>query len=213
MKYAVVLSGCGVYDGSEIHEAVMTMLVLDKNGCEYEMFAPDINQHSVINHLNGEPMKETRNVLIESARIARGRIKPLSDYKASAFIGIIFPGGFGVAKNLSTYATDGIKMTVNKDVARAVTETHNAGKVIGALCISPIVIAALVPGAEVTLGTNTAYNKEVKALGGKNTITANRQVIIDKKNKIVTTPCYMNDATITDIAEGANALVKAMMSF
>jgi enhancing lycopene biosynthesis protein 2 len=212
MKFAIVLSGCGVYDGAEIHESVMTMLAADRNGCEYEIFAPNIKQHHVVNHLTGEVMDEQRNVLIESARIARGSIRALSEYNAANFDGIIFPGGFGVAKNLCSYAFDGTEMRIDKIVAGAVRETHKLGKPIGALCISPIMIAALIPGAEVTLGSDIKFNSEVSTLGGKHKTAQNRQVVVDTKNRIVTTPCYMNDAKITDIAEGADMLVKAIIA-
>lgn len=211
MKFAIVLSGCGVYDGAEIHEATMTMLAVETNGCRYEMFAPNINQYHVVNHLTGEVMDESRNVLVESARIARGNIRALSEYKAAEFNGIIFPGGFGVAKNLCSYAIDGTEMRIDKIVAGAVRDTHKLGKPIGALCISPIMIAALIPGAEVTLGSDTKFNSEVKTLGGKHKTTENRQMVVDTKNRIVTTPCYMNDATIADIAEGADMLVKKLI--
>jgi enhancing lycopene biosynthesis protein 2 len=212
MKFAIVLSGCGVYDGAEIHESTLTMLAVDKNGCEYEIFAPNIQQHHVINHLTGEVMDESRNVLIEAARIARGRIKALTEYRPENFDGIIFPGGFGVAKNLSSYAVDGTDMRIDKIVARAVKETHAAGKPIGALCISPVMIAALIPGVEVTLGSDPKYNAEMETLGSKNKTTGNRKIVTDEKNKVVSTPCYMNNATISDIAEGADMLVKAIIA-
>jgi enhancing lycopene biosynthesis protein 2 len=211
MKFAIVLSGCGVYDGAEIHEATMVMLAVETNGCRYEVFAPNINQYHVVNHLTGEVMDESRNVLIESARIARGNIRALSEYNAAEFDGLIFPGGFGVAKNLCSYAVDGTEMRIDKIVTGAVRETHKLGKPIGALCISPMMIAALIPGAEVTLGSDTKFNSEVETLGGKNKPTANRQVVVDNRNRIVTTPCYMNDATIADIAEGADMLVKRVI--
>jgi len=212
MKFAIVLSGCGVYDGAEIHEATLTMLAVDKNGCEYEIFAPNIQQHHVINHLTGEVMDESRNVLIEAARIARGRIKALTEYSPEQFDGIIFPGGFGVAKNLSSYAVDGTDMRIDKIVARAVKETHAAGKPIGALCISPVMIAALIPGVKVTLGIDPKYNSELATLGAENKTTENRKIVTDEKNKVVSTPCYMNNATISDIAEGADMLVKQLIS-
>ncbi|MFO7575609.1 MAG: isoprenoid biosynthesis glyoxalase ElbB [Bacteroidales bacterium] len=212
MKFAIVLAGCGVYDGAEIHEATMTMLAADRNGCDYRLFAPNIMQHHVINHLTGEVMDESRSVLIEAARIARGNIKPLTEYKPAEFDGLIFPGGFGVAKNLSSYAFDGTNMRIDKVVEQAVKETHAAGKPIGALCISPIMIAALIAGAEVTMGSDKKYNDEVAKLGGKNKTTANKQVVIDANNKIVSTPCYMNDAKISDIADGADLLIKEIIN-
>ncbi|MBE0675205.1 MAG: isoprenoid biosynthesis glyoxalase ElbB [Bacteroidales bacterium] len=212
MNFAIVLSGCGVYDGAEIHEATMTMLALDRNGCDFTVFAPNIKQHHVINHLTGEVMDESRNVLVESARIARGRISPLSEYQAGRFDGIIFPGGFGVAKNLCSYAFDGTEMRIDKVVEQAIRQTHSLGKPIGALCISPVLIAAVIEGAEVTMGSDTKYNDEISALNGKNKTAANREIITDHKNKIVSTPCYMNDAKISDIAEETDKLIKAIIA-
>lgn len=211
MKFAIVLSGCGVFDGAEIHESTMTMLAVEKNGAEYEMFAPNINQFHVINHLNGKTMDESRNVLVEAARIARGKIKALSEYDQKNFDGIIFPGGFGVAKNLCSYAVDGTDMRIDKVVAAAVKDTHTAGKPIGAICISPLMIASLIPGIEVTLGSDQKYNTEIRNLRGKNKPMGARHIVIDKENKVVTVPCYMNDSKISDIAEEADMLVKAMI--
>jgi len=211
MKFAIVLSGCGVFDGAEIHESTMTMLAVERNGAEYEMFAPNINQHHVINHLNGKTMDESRNVLVEAARIARGKIKALSEYDQKDFDGIIFPGGFGVAKNLCSYAIDGTDMRIDKVVATAIKETHSAGKPIGAICISPLMIASLIPGIEVTLGTDQKYNAEIRNMRGKNKPSGIRHMVVDKENKVVTVPCYMNDARISDIAEETDMLVKAIM--
>lgn len=211
MKYAILLSGCGVYDGAEIHESVLTMLAVEKNGGQYEIFAPDIKQFHVINHLTGETSDENRNVLVEAARIGRGRIRPLTEYRHNDYDGLLMPGGFGVAKNLCSYAIDGTDMKIDKVIERVIKETHNAGKPIGALCISPVIIAALIPDAEVTMGSDSKFDAEIATLGGKNHIKDNRQVVIDRKNRIVTTPCYMNDATITDIEQGADMLVKAVM--
>jgi len=153
-KFAVVLSGNGVYDGAEIHEATMTLYAIMKNGAEYEIFAPDIPQHHVINHITGDEMKETRNVLIESARIARGNIKALSEFDAADFDAIIFPGGFGAAKNLSSFAFDGTDCTVNADVEKSILAMVKAGKPIGALCISPAIMAKVLEGAKLTIGSD-----------------------------------------------------------
>jgi len=211
MKFAVVLSGCGVYDGSEIHEAVMTLLAIDKNNCEYEIFAPNISQYHVINHLTGEVMNEKRNVLVESARIARGKIKALIDYKPEDFDGLIFPGGFGAAKNLCSYAIEGIEMKVDKIVEKAIKETHASGKPIGALCIAPVLITKVLANVEVTIGNDPETASVIKKLGGTHQNTDSTGIAIDRKNKIVTTPCYMLSTRISEIAEGADKLVKAMI--
>ncbi|HOK25324.1 MAG TPA: isoprenoid biosynthesis glyoxalase ElbB [Bacteroidales bacterium] len=211
MKFAVVLSGCGVYDGSEIHEAVMTLLAIDINNCTYEIFAPNIMQYHVINHLTGEVMNEKRNALIESARIARGKIKALSEYKPENYDGLIFPGGFGAAKNLCSYAIDGADMKVDRVVEKAVKETHAAGKPIGALCIAPVLITKILGNVEVTIGNDNETAGVIEKLGGTHRTAGNTDVVIDYKNKVVTTPCYMLCTRISEIAESADKLVKAMV--
>ncbi len=210
-KFAVVLSGSGVYDGAEIHEATMTLYAIAKKGCEYEIFAPDVNQHHVINHITGEEMKETRNVLIESARIARGKIKPLSDFKADDFDAIIFPGGFGVAKNLSDFAFKGADCNVNKEVEDVILSMYKQKKPIGALCISPAIIAKVLQGVNVTIGEDKPTAEAIEKMGSKHSTTSHGDVIVDEKFKVFTTPCYMLDATIVNIADGAINIVNAML--
>lgn len=210
-KFAVVLSGSGVYDGAEIHEATMTLYAIMKNGGEYEIFAPDIPQHHVINHITGEEMKESRNVLIESARIARGKIKALSEFDAANFDAIIFPGGFGAAKNLSSFAFDGPDCTVNADVEKSILDMVKAGKPIGALCISPAVMAKVLEGAKVTIGSDREPAEAIEKMGATHKITTHGEVVVDKAFKLVTTPCYMLDATILNIADGADNVVKTIM--
>jgi len=207
---AVILSGCGVFDGSEIHEATLTLYAISKLGGTYEIFAPDIEQHHVINHITGEEMNETRNVLIESARIARGNIKPIIELNFDTVDAIIFPGGFGAAKNLSSFAFDGADCSVNEDVSATVKKAVSLGKPIGALCISPAVIAKIIEGAEVTIGQDEATASAIEEMGGTHIKTNNGEVTIDQKHKIVTNPCYMLDATIAQIGEGAENVVKAI---
>lgn len=211
MKFAIILSGCGVFDGSEIHEATMTMLAVVRNGGDYEVFAPDVKQHHVINHLTGETMNESRNVLIESARIARGKISPLSSFNAGDFDAVIFPGGFGVAKNLCTYAFEGADCNVDSVVEKVIRETHGSGKPIGALCIAPVLIARILGGVNVTIGSDRSTSETIEQMGGTHTITSHGEVVIDRKNRIVTTPCYMLDGSIDDIATGADNAVKALI--
>jgi enhancing lycopene biosynthesis protein 2 len=210
-KFAVVLSGCGVYDGAEIHEATLTMLAIMQNGGVYQCFAPDIKQYHVINHLTGEEMNESRNVLIESARIARGNIKPLTEYNPADFDALIFPGGFGVAKNLSTIAFDGPNAKVNPEVERAIKETLAKKKPIGALCISPALVAKVIEGVEVTIGNDPGTAQAIEKMGGKHIVTTHGEVVHDHKYNVFTTPCYMLDATIVDIYTGASNVVKEMM--
>lgn len=211
-KIAVVLAGCGVYDGAEIHEATFTMLAIAKQGAQYQCFAPDINQAHVVNHLTGQEMKETRNVLVESARIARGHIKPLSEFSASAYDAIVFPGGFGVAKNLCSFAFDGADCSVNQDAAKAVREMHQAGKPIGALCISPVLVAKILGDVTVTIGDDPGTAGAVVKMGGKHTNTGHGEIVVDDRNRIVTTPCYMLNATIDQIADGADHLIKKILT-
>ncbi len=210
-KFAVVLAGCGVYDGAEIHEATLTLYAIVKNGGSYEVFAPDIDQHHVINHLTGEEMNESRNVLVESARIARGNIKPLSEFKPEAFDALIFPGGFGAAKNLSTFAFDGTECSVNRDVKNAILGMRDAGKPIGALCISPVILARVLGDVELTIGQDASTASAVENLGATHKKTNHGEVVVDEGNKVVTTPCYMLDATIAQVGDGADNVVKAIM--
>jgi enhancing lycopene biosynthesis protein 2 len=211
MKAAVVISGCGVFDGAEIHETVMTLYALDKYGCSYQLFAPNVMQHHVINHITGEVMQESRNVLTEAARIARGKIKPLTEYRAADFDVLVFPGGFGVAKNLCTYAFDGPECSVDRVVEEAILTTHKARKPIGALCISPVLIARVLGDVTVTIGSDTATASHLVKLGAKHEQKSHGQVAVDGKNLIVTAPCYMLEATITDIARDAEEVVKALL--
>jgi enhancing lycopene biosynthesis protein 2 len=210
-KIAVVLSGCGVYDGAEIHEAVLTMSAIARNGAAYEVFAPDIDQHHVVNHLTGAEMDETRNVLMESARIARGNIKALSEFSGKEFDAIIFPGGFGAAKNLSTFAFDGSNCQVNNDVEAAIKEMISLGKPVGALCIAPVILAKLLGDVTLTIGDDTGTIQAIEEMGATHRATTHGEVVVDQHNKIVTTPCYMLDATITQIDEGARNVVKALL--
>lgn len=210
-KFAIVLSGCGVQDGAEIHESVMAMLAVDMAGATYQLFAPNINQTRVINHLSGQPTSETRNVLVESARIARGNIKPLNEYNPSEFDAILFPGGFGAALNLSTFATEGANMSVNPDVEKAVKATHSAGKAIGAMCIAPVVIAKILGKVDVTIGNDSGVAAAISEFGSKHTNTHKGEVVEDVENKVFTTPCYMLDSSIKDIFEGATNLVQQIL--
>ena len=210
-KFAVVLSGCGVYDGAEIHEATLTMYAIVKNGGIYEIFAPDIPQHHVINHLTGEEMNESRNVLVESARIARGEIRSLSDFAPADFDGLIFPGGFGAAKNLSNFAFAGADIKINDEVRQAIIKMKDAGKPMGALCIAPVLMASILDSPDLTIGQDEGTAKAVETMGARHVQTTHGEVVIDKKYRLVTTPCYMLDANILQIAEGADHVVRAML--
>jgi enhancing lycopene biosynthesis protein 2 len=211
-KFAVILAGCGVYDGAEIHEATLTLLAIDRHSLDYQCFAPDINQAHVINHLNGNEMKETRNVLVESARIARGNIKPLTSFEEKEFDAVIFPGGFGVAKNLCTFAFEGKNCEVYPDVQNIIRVMHSAGKPIGALCISPVLITKVLGDIKVTIGNDSGTADAIRSMGGQHVKAAPNEVIIDHQRKIATAPCYMLETSISKIAEGADNVVRAILN-
>ncbi|MBC8342624.1 MAG: isoprenoid biosynthesis glyoxalase ElbB [Bacteroidetes bacterium] len=211
-KIAVVLSGNGVYDGSEIHEAVLSLYAIQKAGAEYSIFAPDIPQHHVVNHLTGEEMKEKRNVLVESARIARGKISPLSKFNADDFDALLLPGGFGAAKNLSTFAFDGADCDIHEEVANSINGMIERNKPIGALCISPVILAKLVgKQIELTIGSDKGTAEAVTAMGASHQQTDHGEIVVDKKYKVVTTPCYMLDASIAQIGTGAENVVNKLV--
>lgn len=206
-KFAVILSGCGVYDGTEIHEAVLTLLAIDRAGASYQCFAPDMAQMHVINHLTGAPSNESRNVLVEAARIARGAILPLSELNVADFDAVVLPGGFGAAKNLCTFAVAGADCTVEPEVERVIKAAHAAGLPIGALCIAPALVAKVLGEVTVTIGSEAGPAQAIAAIGATHVITTHGQTVIDAANKVVTTPCYMLDASISQIADGANAVI------
>ena len=210
-KIAVILSGCGNKDGAEIHESVMSLWAIHKHGAEYQCFAPDIEQHHVLNFITNQEMAEKRNVLVESARIARGNIKDLKDYRVDDFDGLIIPGGLGVAKNLSTFAFEGADCTVNEDVVRAVRETAAQNKPIGALCISPAIIAKILGDVVVTIGQDSGTEAAIVKMGASHEKTTHGEIVIDKEKKVVTTPCYMLDARVDQIGEGAEKLVMTLL--
>ncbi len=210
-KFAVVLSGCGVKDGAEIHEAVLTLLAIKKHGADYEIFAPDIKQYHVVNHLSGKVMQEERNVLVESARIARGNIKPLSDFQARSFDALVFPGGFGVAKNLCTYAFEGDNCKVNPEISKAIKDMVSLHKPVGAMCISPVMISKVLGNIEMTIGDDEKTIRDVEHMGSVHKKTSHGDVVKDPHRLIYTTPCYMLDANILQIELGTYNLIEAII--
>ena len=211
-KVAIVLAGCGTMDGSEINETVTLLLALDQHDIEYQAFAPDAYQAEVWNHATGKRAEERRNMLVEAARIVRGNILPLSEFKADDFDALLFPGGSGAAKNIFTYAYDGINFKVNKEVEKAIRDIHAQGKPIGAMCIAPLMVAKVLGNVNVTMGSgNCRQAKELAMIGCKHTETTHGGVAIDKENKIYSTPCFMLDATLKDVYQGAWNLVEAMI--
>ncbi|OAN54137.1 isoprenoid biosynthesis protein ElbB [Paramagnetospirillum marisnigri] len=211
-KFAVVLSGCGVYDGAEIHEAVLTLLAIDRQGGSYQCFAPDRDQLHVVNHLTGEATGETRNVLVEAARIARGAIKPVTAFSPEDFDALIFPGGFGAAKNLCSFAVDGPGCSVDPGVEAAVKAMAKAGKPIGALCIAPALLAKILgDGVTVTIGNDPGTAEAIEAMGAKHTVAGHGGVVVDQARKLVTSPCYMLESSIGQIADGAENTVRTLI--
>ena len=210
-NFAIVLSGCGVYDGAEIHESVTVMLAVCRKGHSYQVFAPDMEQRHVVNHLTGEEIPEKRNVLVEAARIARGDIQDLTSFDPSEYDALIFAGGFGAAKNLSDFAFKGENYAVLDQAANAIESMHRAGKPVGAMCVSPVLIADTIKGVELTLGALCGASEAAEKRGAKHKVTTHGEVIVDTKNKIATTPCYMLDATIAQVADGAEHLVDELL--
>jgi len=209
-KFAVILAGCGVKDGSEIHEAVLALYAIKKNGAEYSIFAPDVESHEV-NHLAMQETKNTRNVIVESARIARGNIKNLSEFKEEDFDAMIIPGGFGAMKNLCNYAYVGANFEVNKDVEKAVLSMYEAGKPLGFMCIAPLIAAKLIPGCVLTIGNDSDTAAVIESFDCEHAITESGEVCIDRENNIFTTACYMFDADIAQVGISAENLVEAML--
>jgi len=209
--FAVILSGCGHQDGAEIHEATLTLWAIHKNGADFQCYAPDIKQHHVLNHITGQEMSDKRNVLIESARIARGKIAALATFAPDSADGLVIPGGFGAAKNLSTYAFDGANCTVNDDVATAVKAMHASGKPIGALCIAPVILAKVLGDVTLTIGQDQGTADNLVAMGARHQPTLQGEIAIDRERKIVSTPCYMLNSRVDQIAEGADNLIRAML--
>ena len=211
LRFAVILAGCGNKDGSEIHESVLTLLSIDRADHQYQCFAPDVPQARVLNFLTNKEMQETRNVLLESARIARSQIKPLSEFAQENFDILVLPGGSGVAYNLCTFGVDGDRMTVLPQVEAPVRAMHKAGKPIGSLCISPVIIAHVLKNVTVTFGQDETKKAIFQKLGTKIINTDARSIVIDRDNKIVTTPCYMLDARISEISEGIDKLIQQLI--
>lgn len=212
-KVAVLLSGCGVFDGAEIHESVVTLLELDKAGASVTCMAPDIMQHKVVNHLTNLKSDETRNVLVESARIARGEIINISSADVRDFDALILPGGFGAALNNCDFAVNGPAGEVNSDVKSLVQAFHSAGKPIGAMCIAPALIALALKdkGIQLTIGTDEGVAGGIRALGNVHVNCASEEIVCDEENKVVTTPAYMTAGGIAQAAEGISKLVKKIL--
>jgi enhancing lycopene biosynthesis protein 2 len=214
-KIGVVLSGCGVMDGAEIHEAVLTLLAIDRAGAEAVCMAPNIRQRHVVNHLTGEEAKgEVRNVLVESARIARGKIRDMATVNAAEIDALILPGGFGAAKNLTDYAFTGAECSVSPEVARLAADVHAAHKPIGVICIAPVLAAKLFgkEHPQLTIGTDKNTAKDIEKMGAKHVACPVEEFVVDLERKIVSTPAYMLARSITEAATGIEKLVTAIIN-
>jgi enhancing lycopene biosynthesis protein 2 len=213
-KIGVVLSGCGVYDGAEIHESVLTLLALDRRGAEAVVCAPDAPQMHVVDHRSGQVEQgASRNVLTESARIARGAIRDVAEVKAGELDGLVLPGGFGAAKNLCDFAVKGADCCVHPEVARLVRDVHGQGKPVAAVCIAPAVVAKVL-GSEkprLTIGTDEATAKGLEAMGATHVACTVTELAVDRERKLVSTPAYMLGKRISEVAEGIDKAVGALL--
>jgi enhancing lycopene biosynthesis protein 2 len=213
-KIGVVLSGCGVYDGAEIHESVLTLLALDRRGVEAVVCAPDVPQMHVVNHLSGQVEEgASRNVLVESARIARGAIRDVATVKADELDGLVLPGGFGAAKNLCDFAVKGSTCVVHPEVARLVREVHGQGKPVGAVCIAPAVVAKVLGGErpKLTIGTDEDTAAGLEKMGAQHVACGVAELVVDREKKLVSTPAYMLGKRIGEVAEGIDKAIDALL--
>jgi len=211
----VVLSGCGVFDGAEIHESVITLLALDRSGAKAVCFAPNTEQMHVVDHLSGEATAENRNVLVESARIARGEISDLATAKAEELDGLIIPGGFGAAKNLCDFAVAGSEAKPHPEVARIVVEMMRASKPVAAVCIAPALIAAICRDAgiecSVTIGADADTAGAIETMGANHAECPVSEFRVDEANKLITSPAYMLAGSISEAAEGIERTVEELL--
>lgn len=222
MKVGVLLSGCGVFDGSEIHESVLTLLAIAEAGYESVCISIDDNQHHVINHLTGEEMKHSRNMLIESARIARGAVTEISKISPADIDALVIPGGFGNAKNFTSWAFDGSNGEIRNDVKLLIVNMINVGKPIVALCVSPVVLAKAMEGTNIELNLTIGSTKSaspysisgfmegIQTTGAATSEREINEILIDYKNKIISAPCYMMEANIVEIRENIKQAIDAL---
>jgi len=207
----VILAGCGFLDGAEIYESVLTLLALDRAGVSYQCLAPDVPQMHVVNHMTGEAVNEKRSVLVEASRIARGKIKLLDESWISRLDGFIFPGGFGAAKNYCDYAVKGDDCTMLPLMESFFQKVVESRKPIGLMCIAPTVFARAFRGKSLhptlTVGAESGAARSIEKFGGKHQVCAVTEVVVDCENRIVSTPAYMYNARISDVAQGIDKLV------
>jgi len=222
MKIGVLISGCGVYDGAEIQEVVLTLLAIEEIGAEAICISIDEPQHHVINHLTGDEQPEGRNMMVEAARIARGKVSEISQISPSDLDGLVIPGGFGSAKNFTDWAFNGPNGNINPKVKLLIVNMINIGKPIAALCVSPVVIAKALEGSLIkpvlTIGSDTepspyditSFSGGLEQTGAVTELKTVREILIDNDNKIITAPCYMMEASILDIRKNIRSTVEAL---
>jgi len=215
VKVGVVLSGCGVQDGSEIHESVLTLLALDRAGATAVCMAPNVDQEGVVNHRTGKIEEATRNVLDEAARIARGKIQDVAKVRASDLDALVLPGGYGAAKNLCNFASAGSRAKVEPSVGRLLREMHKARKPIAALCIAPAVVAAALRDdhahPKLTIGSDEKTARALEEMGARHIVCPVEEFRVDEEQRIVTSPAYMYDARISQVAEGIERAVRELV--
>lgn len=221
MKFGILLSGSGVYDGAEIQESVMAMLAITEAGHDYQCISINQEQHHVVNHLNGEEMQESRNMMTEAARIARGDVKEIGDISPADIDALVIPGGFGSAKNFTKWAFLGPEGEILDAVKLLIVNMINVGKPVCALCVSPVVVAKALEGssiqASMTLGSDQesspydipGFNAGIESVGAQAAMKTIREINIDSTNKIVTAPCYMMDANILEIRNNVKQAIEA----
>jgi enhancing lycopene biosynthesis protein 2 len=222
MNVGVLLSGCGVYDGAEIQESILTLLAIEEIGATYTSISIDADQYHVVNHLTGEEMPEKRNMMVEAARIARGAVKEIKSIQPADIDALVIPGGFGSAKNFTTWAFDGPNGTIRDDVKLLLVNMINVGKPIVALCVSPVVLAKAFEGSSVKLNLTIGSSAEgspyeipmfevgLQATGAKTAEKTIREILIDRENKVITAPCYMMDASVLEIRNNIKQAIEAI---
>ena len=222
MNIGVLLSGCGVYDGAEIQESILTLLAIEEIGATYTCISIDADQHHVVNHLTGDEMPEKRNMMVEAARIARGAVKEIKSIQPADIDALVIPGGFGSAKNFTTWAFDGPNGTIRDDVKLLLVNMINVGKPIVALCVSPVVLAKAFEGSSVKLNLTIGSSAEdspyeipmfevgLQATGAKTAEKTIREILVDRENKVITAPCYMMEASVLEIRNNIKQAIEAL---
>lgn len=213
-KFAIILSGCGQHDGSETHETILTLLAMDKANVDWQAFAPNIINNNIVNHFtNNTAEGESRNVLVESARLVRGKIKPLSEARVADFDAIIFPGGFGAVNVLCNWFQKREDFSFNPEIKKFIDETKALNKPMGFICIAPMMLTKIFADAKFTIGNDKDLAKEIAAAGCEHVDCPASEIVVDIKNKLVTTPANMLKPRISEVAEGIDKLVKELVKF